>query len=113
MTIEQSEVSYGSKRISVAVNTDTDCASFRIGRREPGWIHPKLPGDTTITFLLAQDVVQDAAERIGRPVTLRLDTANSTMKLWLIRKREFFGFDSVEPDGGDGYRLFVSKRFYP
>jgi hypothetical protein len=97
----------------VDINSDTHTASIRIGTRDPLWLHPRIPGESTHLFLEAENVIRQRVEEKGFPITLRFDTANSAMKQWILVQKDVLGFDIVEPDDPQAYRLTVVKTYMP
>lgn len=111
MSIEQRELAYGGKTLTVCINTDTKSAQFRFGTREPRWLHPRIRGETTAIFKLGEDVVREKAALLNIPIHMTFDTANSNLKLWALGHKEDLQFDSVDPEDPRSYRVTVTKVY--
>jgi len=110
MSLEHYDLGYGSKNISVDINTDLASASIRFGKRYPSWIFKHKEGETTLLFQEADKILQNFVDSHAGVLTLKFDTANPKLKLWAQAKKEVLGFDSVEKNG-IGYRVTVTKRY--
>lgn len=113
MLIEHKDLRYGRKTLSVDINVDKKTASVRFGTREPGWLFRRKPGETTIIFQQAELILQSKVQQLDYPIQLLFDTANSQLKLWARDKKDLLGFDSIEPNDLDAYRITVLKTYYP
>jgi hypothetical protein len=110
MPVEHTEIFYGSKTLSLDVNPEAKSASIRYGTRTPSWLFRRREGETTILFKKADELLTDIAKRQGS-IHLIFDTANSKMKLWVQANKELFGFDRVDTDGDQAYRITVIKKY--
>lgn len=111
MKIEQRELVYGSKTLSVSVNPDTGSATFRFGTREPRWLHRRISGETTAIFQLGEEILLQEVAASGKPVSLVFDTASSRLKLWACAHADDLHFDHVEPPDPTAYRVTVTKTY--
>jgi hypothetical protein len=111
MSIEHRELVCGSKSLSLDVNLEIGNASVRFGTRYPRWLFLHRANETTAVFRQADQILRDLADRQGAPITLRFDTANLKLKLWVEAKKKMLGFDSVDPDGTGDYRITITKKY--
>jgi hypothetical protein len=108
--IQHTDIFYGSKILSVDINVESYTASLRFGNRS-GFFIKKKPEETTEICIRGDSTIQQTADSIKQPITLRFDTANSRLKLWALSVQDKFGF-TIE-GGIDDYRITVSKEYTP
>ena len=111
MEIESHEIKHGRKVLKLSINHDRGTATVRFGTREPTLFHRRKPQETTTVFLRADEILQSTAEKQGTPFVLQFDTANSRLKAWAKARQTELGFDSVEPQNEDAYRITVTKTY--
>lgn len=113
MTIEHKELDFGRKNISLDMNTETKTATIRFGTREPAWLHPKKPNETTTIFQMAGKAIQQKVEEERESYTLVFDTSNTNLKQWIIAKNDQLQFDEIVPDDGSTYHMRAKKMYSP
>lgn len=106
------EFALGRKTISVDINLQLHRASIRFGSRNGLFIN-KIPGETTRLFLVADNLIQNVTNEASHAITLNFDTANGNLKLWARTKAPILGFDSIEPEDKESYRITVEKKYFP
>ena len=111
MSIEQRELAYGGKTLTVCINTETKSAQFRFGTREPRWLHQRVNGETTAIFKLGENVVRENVVLLGVPIRMTFDTANSNLKLWVFAHKDDLQFDKIDPENPRSYRITVMKTY--
>lgn len=110
MSTEHRFLEYGSKNLSLDVTLDRGTASIRFGTRDPTWLYRRKEGETTMVFKQAESILLELVKQYG-PITLKFDTANHNLKLWIQAQKEIFDFDEVTLDGENGYRVTVVKKY--
>lgn len=111
-SFKHSEFSFGLKTISVDINLKVYSASIRFGSRK-GLFIKKILGETTNLFLITDKYIQHVAKSVDHLIVLHFDTADSNLKLWARSKASQLGFDSIEPEDENSYRVTVEKTYFP